>query len=144
VEERENRAVRIDEVRFGADGLVPAIIQDAATGRVLMLGYMNREALQKTLDSGLTWFYSRSRKRLWQKGETSGHVQKVKRVLVDCDGDALLIGVEQAGPGTCHEGYASCFHYYMEGEGIPRDEVALKEALGERTFDPDQVYRKRS
>lgn len=139
---KQDLAVAVDEVRFNPDGLVPAIIQEAATGRVLMLGYMNRESLQRTLDTGYTWFYSRSRKRLWQKGETSGHVQRVKRVLVDCDQDALLIDVEQVGPGACHEGYASCFHYFMEGEGVRLDGAALKGGVDEPVFDPDQVYRK--
>lgn len=132
-----DRMVAAGQVRFGGDGLVPAIIQDEETGRVLMLGYMNRESLQKTLDTGFTWFFSRSRGRLWQKGETSGHVQKVRSVSVDCDHDTLLIQVEQVGPGACHEGYVSCFHYYIGGEGDG--------AEGEsRAFDPDQVYRKRS
>lgn len=98
----------VNTLRFQADGLIPAIIQDQASGTVLMLGYMNAESVQKTLDSGVTWFYSRSRQCLWQKGETSGHVQKVRSIAYDCDADALLIQVEQTGP-ACHTGSFSCF-----------------------------------
>ncbi len=134
--EAKGRTVAPDKVRFNADGLVPAIIQDVHTNRVLMLGYMNRDSLQKTLDTGLTWFYSRSRQRLWQKGETSGHVQKVKSVRVDCDQDTLLIQVEQVGPGACHEGFVSCFHYDIEGVHGSEGE------LDAPAFDPDQVYGK--
>lgn len=135
-----DRLVPMDRVKFNQDGLAPAIIQDAETGRVLMLGYMNRESLARTVESGLTWFYSRSRRKLWQKGETSGHVQKVRAIEIDCDQDTLLIQVEQVGPGACHEGFVSCFHYQLEG-------AASGEAPAQRerpTFDPDQVYRKRS
>lgn len=90
------------------DGLIPAIVQDAATLQVLMLGYMNREALAATLRSRLVTFYSRGKQRLWQKGETTGHVLRLKRIAMDCDNDALLIAAEPAGP-TCHLGTASCF-----------------------------------
>jgi phosphoribosyl-AMP cyclohydrolase len=89
--------------------LLPAIAQDHATGRVLMLAYMNRAAYAETLRTGQAVYYSRSRQRLWRKGETSGHVQRVVQVLVDCDRDTILLRVEQVGPGCCHEGYASCF-----------------------------------
>lgn len=98
----------IDAIKFDERGLVPAIIQDYSTRAVLMLAYMNRESLQKTIDSGVTWFYSRSRQRLWQKGETSGHIQKVKSIYYDCDADAILVQVDQTGP-ACHEGTYSCF-----------------------------------
>ena len=98
----------IETIKFDERGLVPAIIQDFNTRAVLMLAYMNKESLQKTLDSGYTWFYSRSRQKLWQKGETSGHVQKVISIYYDCDADAILIQVEQTGP-ACHEGTYSCF-----------------------------------
>lgn len=95
-------------VKFGADGLIPAIIQDASDGTVLMAAFMNRESLARSLQTGRTWFYSRSRQRLWQKGETSGHHQYIREVLTDCDQDALLIKVDQVG-AACHEGYRSCF-----------------------------------
>ncbi|MCX7780663.1 MAG: bifunctional phosphoribosyl-AMP cyclohydrolase/phosphoribosyl-ATP diphosphatase HisIE [Negativicutes bacterium] len=100
--------MKIADIRFDAHGLVPAIIQDVTSGTVLMLAYMNREALEKTLATGVTWFYSRSRGRLWQKGETSGHVQKVHAIKYDCDADALLVTVAQNG-AACHEGTFSCF-----------------------------------
>ena len=98
----------IERIKFHANGLVPAVVQDAATGTVLMLAYMNRESLAKTLETGTTWFYSRSRQELWNKGATSGHVQMVKELLYDCDGDTLLVKVEQTG-AACHEGTYSCF-----------------------------------
>lgn len=98
----------IEAIQFDQRGLVPAIIQDVKTHSVLMLAYMNKESLEKTLETGMTWFYSRSRNQLWHKGETSGHVQKVKSIHYDCDADALLVQVEQTGP-ACHEGTYSCF-----------------------------------
>lgn len=98
----------IDQLKFTADGLIPAIIQDAATGRVLMMAWMNRDSLEKTVETGKTWFWSRSRQKFWMKGESSGHTQNVKDIAFDCDGDVLLIQVEQAG-AACHEGYRSCF-----------------------------------
>lgn len=104
-----------ETIKYDAHGLVPAIVQDDATGTVLMLAYMNKESLAKTLATGVTWFYSRSRKRLWQKGETSGHVQKVKDIYYDCDADALLVKVEQTGV-ACHEGTFSCFSRRLGGE----------------------------
>lgn len=107
-----------DEMIFNYDeqGLLPAIIQDGENGEVLMLAYMNEAALQKTRETGLTWFYSRKRKRLWQKGETSGNIQKVQRIAYDCDADTLLISVKQSGP-ACHEGTRSCFSRLLEGTG---------------------------
>ncbi|KAF1855559.1 hypothetical protein Lal_00002541 [Lupinus albus] len=116
------------ELKFDDKGLIPAIVQDSASGKVLMLAYMNQEALEKTLDSGVTWFYSRSRRSLWQKGETSGNVQKVREIRYDCDGDSLLVSVEQTG-AACHEGTFSCFSRTLNGE---------KE--GEQLFDPAKVY----
>ena len=98
----------IGRIKFDASGLVPAIVQDAATGTVLMLAYMNRQSLEKTLETGTTWFYSRSRQELWNKGATSGNVQTVKEMFYDCDGDTLLVKVEQTG-AACHEGTYSCF-----------------------------------
>jgi phosphoribosyl-AMP cyclohydrolase len=107
-------------VRFGADGLVPAIVQDATDGTVLMLGYMDGEALRRTLQTGRTWFWSRSRGEYWCKGETSGDRQWVRAVRYDCDGDAVLVVVDQDGSGACHTGARSCF-YRSFGTGDPDD-----------------------
>lgn len=104
----------IDEFKFSKDGLIPVIVQDRKNGDVLMLAYMNRESLRKTLESGETWFWSRSRQELWHKGETSGNVQKVKEIRYDCDADALLVLVEQIGV-ACHTGERSCFYRTLEG-----------------------------
>src|SRR5450432_2608746 len=98
-------------------GLVPAIVQDDRTGDVLMLGFMNEEALAETRRTREVVFYSRSRNRLWKKGESSGHVLKVRNIRVDCDADSLLVRVEAVGPGVCHEGYRSCFFRRMENDG---------------------------
>ena len=95
-------------LKFDESGLIPAVIQDAATKEVLMVAYMNSESIKKTVESGLTWFWSRSRRKFWQKGETSGNVQRVREILYDCDQDTLLIKVEQTGP-ACHTGERSCF-----------------------------------
>lgn len=119
------------EIRFDEAGLVPAIVQDWHTGQVLMLAYMNSEALQKTLDSGETWFYSRSRGQLWHKGETSGHYQQVRRITYDCDGDALLLQVEQRGP-ACHTGAHACFFRALQEDEKPPGEYFLAEL--ERTI----------
>lgn len=100
--------ITIDKLKFDERGLIPAIIQQEQTGVVLMLAYMNKESLLKTVETGVTWFFSRSRQSLWQKGETSGHVQNVKHISYDCDGDTLLIKVDQTG-AACHEGTLSCF-----------------------------------
>ena len=113
-------------------GMVPAVVQETGTGRVLMLGYMNPEAFQKTVDSGKVTFFSRSRNKLWTKGESSGHVLKVQQVLVDCDQDAVVVMAEQTGPGTCHEGYTSCFFRRVEGHRLVTIEP--------RVFDPEKVY----
>ena len=113
-------------------GLIPAVVQDAKTGRVLMVGYMNREALDRTLATKHVTFFSRSRQTLWTKGETSGHYLLLKRLTADCDGDALLIEAEPIGPGVCHKGYESCFYRtWQEGEWVETDEMA---------FDPDVTY----
>lgn len=106
-----------DVLKFDSNGLIPAIIQEQSTGRVLMLAWMNRESLEKTIATGRTHFWSRSRQKLWMKGETSGHVQQVKQIAFDCDGDTLLIQVEQTGP-ACHEGYKSCFFRTVEPDGL--------------------------
>ncbi len=114
------------------DGLITAVIQDHLTGRVLMVGYMNQEAFQKTVETGFATFYSRSRKKLWLKGESSGHRLAVKEIAADCDLDAVLVKVEALGPGVCHEGYQSCFFRRL-------DEGEWKVAE-ERTYDPKAVY----
>jgi len=121
----------LDAVRFDANGLAPAVAQDHSTGQVLMLAYMDREALRLTLETGLAHYYSRSRGRIWKKGESSGHVQRVRRVLIDCDEDALLLTVDQE-IAACHKGYRSCFHREISG-----GKIVLVE---ERVFDPDKVY----
>lgn len=115
-----------------ADGLIPAVVQDRHSGKVLMLGYMNDEAYRRTLDSGYVTFFSRSRQKLWTKGETSGHRLKVREIRVDCDHDALLIQADLDGPGCCHMGYKSCFFRKLTAEG---EEIIL-----EREFDPEKVY----
>jgi len=114
-------------------GLVPAIVQDARSGDVLTLGFMNEEALAETRRTNAAVFYSRSRKRLWRKGEQSGHFLRVVEMLVDCDADGVLLRVEPAGPGVCHEGYRSCFFRRWESDGS----VSIVEP---RAFDPGVVY----
>jgi len=113
-------------------GMLPAVVQEAGTGKVLMLGYMNAEAYQRTVRSGNVTFFSRSQNKLWMKGESSGHVLKVKDVLVDCDLDSLVVIAEQLGPGTCHEGYRTCFFRRVEGDNFVEVEP--------RAFDPQKVY----
>lgn len=115
-------------------GLIPAIIQDYKTGEVLMMAYMNGEALKRTLTTGKAHFYSRSRKKLWLKGETSGHIQKVKEIRFDCDADCLLVKVEQKG-GACHTGYRSCFYRKLDKKGKVK-------IVGKKVFEPDEVYKK--
>jgi len=114
-------------------GLVTAIIQDERTGDVLMLGFMNSESLAETQRTGEVVFFSRSRNKLWKKGESSGHVLRVREMRVDCDADALLVRVEAAGPGVCHEGYRSCFFRKLEPDGSAK-------IIAERTFAPEKVY----
>jgi len=113
-------------------GLLPAIAQDVATGQVLMLAYMNEESYQETLSTGRAVYFSRSRNRLWRKGEESGNVQRVHGVYVDCDADTILLKVEQIGGAACHEGYASCFFRRVTPQGL--------EVEGQRLFDPTEVY----
>ncbi|MFB6297427.1 MAG: phosphoribosyl-AMP cyclohydrolase [Salinirussus sp.] len=117
-----------DELEFDDRGLLPAVAQDADSGAVLMLAYVSREAIERTRETGLAHYYSRSRAELWQKGASSGHTQAVREVRVDCDGDALLYLVDQTG-GACHTGYESCFYRTLDGETV-----------GERVFDPEDVY----
>lgn len=123
----------LDSLKFNADGLIPAIIQDRPTGRVLMMAWMNRASIEKTLESGFTHFWSRSRKAFWMKGESSGHTQRVLDMAFDCDGDTLLVQVEQAG-AACHEGYRSCFFRSLRNGGSA---VAITE---ERLQTPEQIY----
>jgi phosphoribosyl-AMP cyclohydrolase len=104
-----------DNLKYDEKGLIPAVIQDWNTGEVLMVAYMNAESLKRTVDSGLTWFWSRSRHKFWQKGETSGNIQRVKEILYDCDQDTLLVKVEQTGP-ACHTGERCCFFRSFSGK----------------------------
>jgi phosphoribosyl-AMP cyclohydrolase len=121
----DSPALAFDE---GDTELLPAVAQDAHSGEVLMVAYVTEEALERTRETGLAHYYSRSRDELWQKGQSSGHTQHVREIRVDCDGDALLYRVSQAG-GACHTGYESCFHRTVDG-GV----------VGERVFDPENVY----
>lgn len=123
-----SQAIPIEEIRFNEQGLVPAIAQDYLDGTVLMMAWMNRESLQKTLATGETWYWSRSRQELWHKGATSGHIQQVKSVRYDCDSDALLISIEQVGDISCHTGERSCFHQ-IEGTKIPPPADTLSEVF---------------
>ena len=123
--------MNLDFTKLG--GLLPAIIQDAKSGEVLMLGFMNEQAYAATQSSGEVTFFSRSRNKLWRKGEQSGHVLRVREMRVDCDVDALLIRVEAIGPGVCHEGYRSCFFRRLS-------DGSTAEVVEERAFDPSAVY----
>ncbi len=116
-----------------AGGLVPAIAQDHATGEVLMLAYMNEESWKETIKSGMATYFSRSRQALWKKGETSGHVQIIKEIRIDCDNDTVLLKVEQKGKAACHLGYGSCFFRKLNKDGLP-------EIVQKRIFDPEKVY----
>jgi len=123
----------LDEIKWDADGLVPAIAQDHATGRVLMFAWMNREALSLTVSEGRAIYWSRSRRKLWRKGEESGHVQRLRSLRTDCDGDVLLLQVEQIGGIACHTGRESCFFRELEaGRWVERDPVRK---------DPNEIYR---
>jgi len=123
----------IKKLKFNDQGLIPAVIQDERDGKVLMLGYMNSEALTLTLETGEVNFYSRSRKKLWKKGESSGHIQKVKEILIDCDKDTLLIKVDQK-IASCHEGYRSCFYRKLDSEGT-------LQVVEKKVFNPENTYR---
>ena len=123
--------MKLDFDKMG--GLVPAIIQDAETGKVLMLAYMNTIAWEKTLETGKAWFYSRSRDKQWMKGEESGNVQIIIEVYVDCDDDTVLLKVEQVGKAACHKGYASCYFKKVDGD---------IEIVEEKVFDPEKIYKK--
>ncbi len=116
-----------------SSGLVPVVAQDAHTGEVLMVAYMNEEAFRETVTTGRAVYYSRSRRRLWRKGEESGHVQQVQAIYLDCDADTVLLKVHQVGGAACHEGYKSCFFRRWTPQGLQVDQP--------RVFDPEQVYR---
>jgi len=122
-----------ENLKFNSDGLIPAIIQEQSTGRVLMMAWMNEDSLKKTVETSKTWFWSRSRQKYWMKGESSGHTQDVKDISFDCDGDTLLIQVEQAG-AACHEGYKSCFFRAVKDGG---ESVAVSEM---QLVDPSEIY----
>jgi len=119
--------IDFDSLKY-ENGLVLAVVQDQLSREVLMCAYMNRTALEKTVETGIAHFWSRSRQRLWKKGETSGHVQKVKEIRIDCDMDSLLLLVEQVG-GACHMGYNSCFYRNLDGQ-----------IIGKKVFEPEDVY----
>ncbi len=123
----------IDELKFNPQGLIPVIIQDIRTGEVLMMAWMNREALERTLCTDRTCFWSRSREKFWVKGERSGHYQLVKEIRIDCDGDALLIKVNQI-KAACHKGYRSCFFRKVTG----KDDLKVVE---EKIFNPEKIYK---
>lgn len=124
----------LDAATFNDDGLVAAIAQDHRTGEVLMLAYMNRDTLRQTLETGVMTYWSRSRQKVWVKGETSGNVQNVREARVDCDGDALLFKVEQVGGAACHTGHRSCFYRRVEDGALPETDAPV--------FDADAVYGK--
>jgi phosphoribosyl-AMP cyclohydrolase len=122
----------LDEVRWSADGLVPAIAQDAATGRVLMVAWMNREALSETAATGAAVYWSRSRRKLWRKGEESGHIQRVKELRLDCDEDVILLFIEQVGGIACHTGRERCFFRRLDGDSWVETDPVLK--------NPEAIY----
>ncbi|MGM0471367.1 MAG: bifunctional phosphoribosyl-AMP cyclohydrolase/phosphoribosyl-ATP diphosphatase HisIE [Bacillota bacterium] len=122
----------LTDINFDEDGLIPAIVQDVESNEVLMMAYMNKEAVERTVKSGYTWFWSRSRQQLWKKGETSGHHQQVEEIKLDCDGDTLLIKAQQTG-GACHTGYYSCFYRSLNSD-------SEFEVTGKEVFDADEVY----
>jgi phosphoribosyl-AMP cyclohydrolase len=123
----------MDNLKFDNNGLIPAVMQDYKSGEVLMAAYMNREAVKQTVKTKKCHFYSRSRKRLWLKGESSGHIQRVKAVYTDCDNDCLLIKIDQKG-GACHTGYRSCFYRKVAGSRL--------KVTGKKVFDPKMIYKK--
>jgi phosphoribosyl-ATP pyrophosphohydrolase/phosphoribosyl-AMP cyclohydrolase len=129
-----SQAIPLDRIRYNEQGLVPAIAQDYLDGTVLMMAWMNRQSLQKTLETGETWYWSRSRQELWHKGATSGHIQKVRSIRYDCDSDALLIAVEQIGDIACHTGERSCFHQVNSTKDAPPADTLseLFKVIGDR------------
>ena len=129
---RSHSMIKLDFKKTG--GLIPAIVQDAATGEILMLAYMNQQAFEATLSTGKATYFSRSRQTLWVKGETSGNIQLVKEIRIDCDNDTILLKVEQLGRAACHTGHRSCFFKKVENGSI--------RITGEPLFDPKEVYNK--
>ena len=126
--------------KYDADGLITAVVTDATSGELLMVAHMNAQALSRTVETGEAWYFSRSRKQLWKKGESSGHVQRVRELRVDCDQDAIWLKVEQTGAGACHTGRRSCFY-----RAVPigtKGEVTLEFRDADKTFDPSNVYKK--
>lgn len=123
--------MELSDLKYDSHGLIPVIVQEINTGEVLMMAYMNETSLQKTVETGYTHFWSRSRQTYWKKGETSGHVQEVKQILFDCDRDTILIKVIQHGPGACHTGHRSCFFTTIDGNEIAR-----------KVFSAEEVYKK--
>ena len=126
--------VQLENLKFDGNGLIPAIVQDAGSNEVLMMAWMNRDSIEKTVSTGKTHFFSRSRNKLWLKGESSGHVQHVKSIRTDCDKDTLLILVEQVG-AACHDGYYSCFYREHQLDGDWK-------VVGRKVFEPEKVYKK--
>ena len=124
----------LDAIKWDDRGLVPAITQENGTGKILMMAWMNREALGLTRETGHAVYWSRSRGKLWHKGDTSGHVQRVKEIFLDCDADTVLLKVEQVGGAACHEGYASCFYRRYQEDGW--------QVVGTPVFDPKEVYQR--
>jgi phosphoribosyl-AMP cyclohydrolase / phosphoribosyl-ATP pyrophosphohydrolase len=124
--------MNIPELKYDANGLIPAIIQDAENNEVLMMAYMNETSFQKTVETGYTHFWSRSRQKFWKKGETSGHVQEVKAILYDCDKDTVLIKVVQHGPGACHTGHRSCFYSDISGEETCKKVFSEEDVYGKK------------
>jgi len=122
----------LDEIKWDDKGLVPAIAQDASTGKILMVAWMNREALQLTVEKQQAVYWSRSRRKIWPKGETSGHVQKIKEIRLDCDNDVILLDIEQLGGIACHTGRESCFYRRLDGDQWREVEPVLK--------DPGEIY----
>lgn len=125
----------LDELKYDADGLIPCVAQDAETGEVLMVAYMNRSSLKDSIEKGLASYWSRSRRKYWVKGESSGNTQEIREIRFDCDKDCVLIKVKQNGGAACHTGKRSCFHFKVTGDGLVED--------GERVFNPDDVYGKK-
>ncbi len=135
-----NQAIPVNDIRYNEQGLVPAIIQDYLDGTVLMMAWMNRESLTKTMETGETWFWSRSRQEFWHKGESSGHLQKVRSLRYDCDSDALLVTVEQIGDIACHTGERSCFHQVEEQKVAPPSDTLSQvfEVICDRRDNPTE------
>ncbi len=132
--------MKFEEIKFNKDGLIPCVTQDWKDGKVLMVAYMNRESLEKTIKDGVACYYSRSRNKLWFKGEESGNIQKIKDIYIDCDLDTLLLIVEQIGNCACHKGYRSCF--YRKWDTSSGHSAGWKE-IDKKTKDPEEMYVKK-